>query len=221
MIVAGALSILPIGSFVLQKQKVNLICENFVLEAQEHLVEGETKLLQLNPQVRALVLQKKTLERAMRLAPTPILKAAIAAKLAIVLAQIGILRTQQILIFKTQEIKALKSMLLLRKNLRSQLNKFEKAWGAPPLVPLINSTPPKIKLIEVKVDPTIPIYEAPPNLSVLQTLEVEILVRGERIFPRWIKFLRTQKIFWQESCSSHPQKGIVQWQSHLGKGKFF
>jgi hypothetical protein len=222
MSVAIAFALMPVAWFIIEKQKIQLLCEKNVLAAQENLVKGENQLLAMNAPIQALVLQKRALETAIAAAPAPPLQAALTARLLAVVAQMRTLRLRQQLTIKVSESRAQKSLVIFQMRVRKEIRNIQRALKSPPLLVFFNLTPVKMKLVPIFLDPLIPIYKPPPGLPFLQTLSFELRIKGRQFFPSWLSLLKSKNhFFWREFCSSHPKQGGFQWESYLGTGKYF
>lgn len=219
LIASVFLGTLAVSWLIQEKQKIEMSCEKKALNAQRFLTTAANQLLLINPQAEILVAEKKFLQMAMRMAPTPAEKAALAAQLMIVLKKIAFLRAEQKQLIAGSEAKARTELLFLKKNLRSETRHIQKLWQSSPLTPFTSVTPPKVQLIPRFIDPMIPVYEIPPHFEKLQTLSVSFAMHGAQLFPPWLKFLWSKNFLWQETCSSKPEKGGRGWESHLGAAK--
>lgn len=222
LLICSTLCCLTLGWFLGEKEKMQMICEDHTLAAQTALIDGANRLVQLNPQVDALVIDKQSLELALSLAVTPAEKFAIATQLTIVRFKIIALRTQQKLIIKTTETRALLQLQQINIKTRREAIWIPKLWqSSRRLISATRFKKPRLQVDAHYADRMIPTYHIPQNYSSRQTIYVQIEIRGPTPFPKWIPELSKQQFYWQENCSSHPRQGGLKWQSYLGKGKHF
>jgi len=110
--------------------------------------------------------------------------------------------------------------------LHQEAAEIGKAWAHRPLHSSVTKTTPRIHLRPTFIDPALPVYKEPLQFSQLQSIHTHIRFYGRQLFPAWLEFLNSKDlpINWQETCSSHPKKGGLQWQSQwygqIGKAKF-
>ncbi len=89
-----------------QKQNIQWSCQTQALRSQKHLIDGTEGILRLNPQVEALIFQKRTVLAAYRAAIVPAQKAALKIMLELTILEMKILRQAQLSILRTAEVQA-------------------------------------------------------------------------------------------------------------------
>ncbi len=222
---ALGLSLLPlvIGAFsaasglfiyVYKKNELLYQCESALLKAQEILLEGEEKILQLNPQIEQLVIEKRILKQALAVAPTPIERVAIRAELTRIEIMLYNLKFRQYFFKNSSENMAQLVMLNVERSLLQKLRQFSKDWKAS-LHAQVFKNAPAMKIVEKKIDPSAKIYLVPPQMSSLQTLTLRWSLQGTSLFPRWLTYLHSQRFFWQDSCSTYPQAKELRWHAEI------
>ena len=132
--------------FLTEKQKLQKTCQTQILKSQQSLIDGGQALIQLNPLVNMLVLEKNHWQNAAAIDPTPPGKAAALAQLARVTLQINLLRQKQNLLIQLSEFKAFKDLLSLQYKLRKQVRTISKLWGTKLPRPRVQTKQPNIML---------------------------------------------------------------------------
>lgn len=204
--------------FLREKSRVQFVCENGVLKTQEILVEAENRLLKLNLVAEALILRKRQLIAAILIAPTPFERSLLISKLEVILQRMRTLRQMQLSIVRLAEAKAAIEDISLYQNFIRISAEWKKSWQSAAFSVALVS-PAKIKLQAVFNDEMLPVYTVPKNFARLQTQTATFSVFGKTLFPRWMTFLFSQKMAWQETCSSHPELKENLWKSQIGMAK--
>lgn len=219
LLISASLGILGLIWFISAKEKLQWICEEGVLEAQKNLLEGAQRLTQLNPHVEYLVLEKKFLQQAIKAAFTPAEKAALTARLLIIIGQMHSLRRTQLTIISSSQALAEKSLSQTATKSRRHALGIQKLWRSRPLTHQTSYNKAQIAMEARYKDPLIPIYLYPISYEYEQHLNVRIHLSGQ-IFPKWLSTLTPESFRWRESCASQPQhKGEFRWQSSLAAAK--
>lgn len=214
--------------FVRQKEILELHCERHTLQAQSALLEGARGIVALNPEIKALVLQKKALELAIKISP-PAVKVAQLAQLKIVRLQLFRLKLKQKTLLMTSEARALAQLTVLTRSVEQavrSLNRSRSSLGmTSPLLSSVLFKAPRVELETKPADATINYYHYPLRYSEQQKIGVTLKIFGDSIFPHWMSLqsrlhsrlpIRSWPVLWQEFCVSQPRKnGGAPWTSAL------
>lgn len=208
---------LAIVWFLNTKNELLFQCEEGLLKTQQTLITAENKLLLLNPPIKLLVLQKKALKKALRVAKNPALFAAIKAQLLKIEVELLALKKQQLAWIQTAHFQSQSQIAFLSHHLRRRLSHFQEQWSAR-LVAMLKTPRPWIQLQPKKIDPSATIYEAAIDFAEKQTLTLEWKLTGSHLFPSWLTLIYGNGFAWQDSCSSRPyKKELNPWIAEIGK----
>lgn len=223
IIISSSFAILACAWFLTQKQHAELLCQKYVIKAQEDLLQGAEALLLLNPKAEALIVEKKYLEFSIKVNPNPVQKAIEAARLAVVIYQMSLLRLEQKAIFTQAEASALAASFQFKQKTHSLTQSMQSNWKSAIIrTPSISTTLATIRLVPIFKDPLLPIYQAPIDFESQQTLRYQMSLKTQGLLPSWISYLAPHFTQWQESCSSKPQKqGVQSWTAALTRDKSF
>lgn len=217
--VFSGLCVLATVWFVEQKEKVQWMCETQNLAAQKTLVSAMRELLLLNPVVEGTVLEKKFVKLALAAAPTPMEKAALTAQLIAINLRLSALTAQQAALVLSTHIKAGQDLAHLRQKLQLHVSLMERLWRTR-LNMHFSTTRPILRLRKKKIDPMGYLYLEHPLLAEQQAIRAQIVIFGERLFPKWLRWMTTQPLRWNESCISQPKKENEQWFAKIIMDKF-
>lgn len=218
-LIVGSLLAAFVASWMIHvKNELLFTCEKGLLRTQSHLVEAENELEGLNSPIEINVMQKKILKKALIAAKTPVEVSIIKAKLLLIEGELAVLKKKQRLLISMAHIKAQQEMFGVSQKMKSRLDFIQLQWSAQ-LFSATNGTTPRIQLIPQKIDPSADIYVMPSGFNILQTLNLQWQLKGSRLFPSWLHYLKEKNFSWQDSCSSRPAKkenGL--WTAEIGKG---
>lgn len=205
--------------FLLEKQKLENLCHEYVLKSQETLIGANNQVLNLNPRAWALITEKNTLYATILTAPPPVAAAA-SARLKVVIAQQHILQRLQKGILFTSHILTRKQAYELQTKMRRNFFKIEKYWQSRPTFSNIeiywqsSQLTPQFKEIA-------PPYKRSQDHSYRQQLHVKWSYPLKNILPDWLTHLISFKHSWDGECSSQPVKNQYHWMAKLKKiGRF-
>lgn len=208
-------------AYLYAKNELFYQCERSLLKAQDTLLQGEEKILRLNPQIEQLVLEKRILNKALMVAPTPIERVAIRAELTRIELALYSLKLQQNFLKISSEQRAQYEMFLAERTQLQKLRDFSQLWKAR-LFAHAFKTVPRMQIIAKPIDPSAKIYKIPPQMSFLQTLTLRWSLSGTSLFPRWMQFLHSRRFYWQDSCSTYPQHTKdTRWHAEIGAAALF
>lgn len=212
------LSVMGCLWWIQQKENIQWACENQTLKAQAALMTATNLLLKLNPPMEAFVLEKKLLKAALRVAPTPVAKAAIIARLVFVRTRITMISAQQQILFQTYESKAQLYLWSLKNSIQHLVHDMEQAWSTS-LYTNVRYGKIRLHLQKRRIDHGAYLYLIPPHFTQLQTLPVTIIITGKTLFPRWLQWLTSQPLSWQERCNMEPVYKEAKWSARIRQDK--
>lgn len=208
--------------FLNQKHKLDNICYQHVLDSQTLLIEGNQRLLNLNPRASLLIMEKRALNHTIQFGPPPAKAVAIARK-AIVVAQQTQLKAQQQGILKLAAFRSRAELQKLKLAMQSEAHKLSRFWrtqdhGRPTVT--IHWKPSQTR---VRIPDIAPVYKLSPQYERQQVHFVRWRIPIHRILPRWLSQIvwseaRFEKN-WYGQCESHPHQGVQKWHSAIGAGK--
>ncbi len=204
--------------FLNQKHKLDNICYNNLLMAQDHLVDGNNKLLQLNPQAQRLISEKRFWTQVMKTAPPKLRAAAYLRKKQIISQQV-LLKTKQKIILQTAEFRSRQQMGRLRTEIQKHFHRIRYFWQARKTQS--ERIRPKWLKSQIQVDQRdiAPTYKRSLAHSQLQTLKISWSFPLAQITPQWMVRMASVQPIWQGLCESHPYNQGGKWQSSIGAGK--
>lgn len=217
LLMGSLFSALAIVWFLNTKNDLLFECESGLLKTQQTLISAENKLLLLNTPVKALVVQKKVLQKALRMAKNPALFAALKAQLLQIEVQLHALQKQQLVEIQKAHYQSQTQIAFLAQHLRRKLFHLQEQWSSR-LVTVVKTPRPWIQLEAKKIDPSAILYIATTDFAQKQTLTLDWKLTGSHLFPTWLTFIYGNGFAWQDSCSSRPhKKEFSPWIAEIGK----
>lgn len=204
--------------FLNQKHKLDNICYQYLLAAQDHLVDGNNKLLQLNPQAQRLINEKKFWSQVLKTAP-PKLKAAAYLRKKQIMAQQVLLKTTQKRVRETAEFQSQKQMRTLHTEMNKQFRRIHDFWQTQSNQSARVRPMWRESQIQVDQRDIAPTYKRSQAHSQLQTLKISWSFPLAHIIPQWMVRLANVQPSWHGLCESHPYNQGEKWQSSIGAGK--
>ena len=202
--------------FLLEKQKLENLCYEYVLKSQEVLVQANNQVLALNPKAWALIIEKKALYVTILTAPPPAAAAA-SSRLKTVIAQQHTLNRVQKGILQAGNLLTQSHAYTLQMKFRKQFLEIEKHWQQTSGKPNIEIYWKPSQLIP-QFQEIAPPYERGKNHSYKQTLLVRWSYPLKNILPTWLKKMISFSKSWKGQCSSQPFKEKYTWLASLKNG---
>ena len=200
------------------KKQVDNMCHRYTMESQQYLIEGNDKILILNRQARALILEKIFLNSLILTAP-PQVKIPAKIRKRFVVAQQKKLKLKQITLKNLYLSKSRARLFQLRIEFNRWTRRLAKKWGASQPRPAqinLNANPSAIKVSWLDIAPT---YKRGLGHSRQQLVSAKWVIPIGSYVPQWAaQWIKTQKK-WRGICQSHPHKQGGKWLSAIGKGR--
>ncbi len=203
--------------FLNQKKRMDNLCLEYAMSAQEILVKNNNTIIAMNPEVRLLHHQKKALNVLILTGPPPVKLAAQAAKKWVVFSQKALAKTQSAILAQAN-LRARAALYNLRRTFKVRVTEFHQFWKRPlrrqPRISIV----PKSSQLSVQWRDIAAFYERKAKHHNRQAIHIQWRVPGEALMPAWLARRISNKKYWQGQCSTHPHKGGHQWLASIGKG---
>ena len=204
------------------KQHILLSCEKHSLGAQEKLIAGANELIALNPSVKALIVEKKMLEVAIKTAPSPMAKAAAKLMLDLVRMQMVGLRTLQISIRVSAESLAWQELFGFKTDTYKIAKMAKNSWQSPSSAsPAVthSSTRLQVKELTYLGERSLPTYQRNLNYEIQQRVDLHMTWNTKHFLPPWLGKISKQLDVWVESCGAQPRREGGTWIAVLSKDR--
>ncbi len=203
--------------FLNQSKRMDNLCHEGVLKAQEQLVFYNNQIMALNFRARMLYLEKKALDVTILFGPPPA-KAAAQARKKLVVAEQHFLRKTQQAFFKAGQGTVQYHLLRLRGRFYSRTKEIGKHWRSDQWFLGQISIEPKNSQLRVDWQDIAPTYKREDQHPKNQSMSARWVVPIRSALPLWLtRFVPVQSV-WKGECFSHPHPGGFQWSARIGKG---
>ncbi|MBY0314631.1 MAG: hypothetical protein K2Q26_03870 [Bdellovibrionales bacterium] len=206
------------------KQHILLSCEKHSLGAQEKLIAGADELVALNPTVKALIIEKKKLELAVKTAPSPMAKAAAKLMLDLVRMQMVGIRTLQKAIIVSSESLAWQEIFRFKTDIHQIAKTAKDSWrSSSPAAPVATHTSARLQVQELTYlgEKSLPTYQRSPNYEIRQRVDLRMAWNTKHFLPPWLGKISKQLGVWVESCGAQPRQEGGVWYAVLSKDRLF
>lgn len=200
-----------------QKLAVENICHYHLLKAQDHLVSGNNKIMNLNFYAKFLIIQKRVLNVVIIVAPPPAKAAAIAQR-KIVVAQQKILNKVQRSIIHLSNIRANGELFKLRRSFNEKNKEIKNFWNVQTSRSPVVGIFPKTSQIKIDTKDIASTYKRIANHESKQSFNAQWRIPIKRFLPNWVTQLVPVQNNWYGQCQTHPHQGEFKWRSAIGKG---
>ena len=205
--------------FLNQVKAMENICHQGTLKAQEALVEGNRRVMALNPRALRLYGEKKALKLLILTGPPPVKAAAKLRKKKLVASQ-KLLQKQQKLLFYEMNFKAQRALFSLRRKMGERLRKIRAFWKSSQGAMEGIRVHPSSSQLKVRLRDIAPIYKRGIHHWKAQGISVRWWIPLKGMFPPWLSQYVPIQGRWKGQCFSHPhlKKGGSLWRAAMGKG---
>lgn len=216
-LVAATFGVFYMLWFIDQKNKVNNICYESVLKAQEELVSGNNFIMSMNGVAQFLYVQKKVLNKTIPVTPMPA-KAALVVARNLIIAQQTYLGYLQKATLQKSNVLSNYQQVVLQKKFHKATSEIKKFWGAPALPFATIYSQPKSSQIQIKIKDIASVYYRRTDHSSSQMIQGQWFIPIDRWLPDWFVEIIPIQMSWSGQCASHPHKGGSKWQAASGQG---
>jgi len=204
--------------FLNQKHQLENICFRYILAAQDDLINGNNRLIQLNPQAQRLIIEKKFLNTVIKTAPPKVRAVAYLRKKQII-AQQALLKSTQESLLLSSEYRSRQQMRKLHNEIQKHFRQMQDFWQTQPAqAPHLR---PQWRKSQVQIDQKdiAPTYKRSQSHSQQQTLKMHWSLPLNQVAPQWLVRLASIQPKWLGFCESHPYHQGGKWHSSIGAGK--
>lgn len=203
--------------FMEAQMKIQNICHQGVLQAQQELVSSNNQIMNLNTKAYALYLEKIALNAVILTGPPPA-KVLAKARKKWVIGQQRVLQQLQRMLFKKSHFLSQSALYSMKTKLYSTHRQWHQFWKTPFRPPSIQVHTGRSQLA-VKIKDIASVYRRLPGHENKQRISVRWASSLQTLIPAWVQSMVPLHQTWIKECHSHPHKGGQKWQASLGEGK--